>query len=236
MKSIFEAFKRALSPQRCAYCGRVISAQKLMCAECEKILPRIKKETCRKCGREKEFCFCNGENYHSGTVAPFYFEGVVRKGMHAYKFRKSPQNYEAYAEETAKAVKGKFGEIKFDFILPVPMTKKSVSKRGYNQVELLADKIGELISVECRKDILVKLYETEAQHGLSYIYRKGNLLGVFDVSDGDAVKDKTVLLCDDISTSGETFNECAKMLWLYGAKEIYCTATALTKPKKKAEK
>jgi hypoxanthine-guanine phosphoribosyltransferase len=44
----------------------------------------------------------------------------------------------------------------------------------------------------------------------------------------ETVKDKTILLCDDVSTTGETLNECAKMLWLYGAKEIYCVAIALT--------
>ncbi len=236
MKRFIEALKRAFSPQRCAYCGGVISPERLMCEECRKVLPRIKNQTCPKCGREKEFCFCSGENYYCGIAAPFYFEGVVRKGMHAYKFRNSPQNYEAYAEETAKAVKEKFSGVKFDFILPVPMTERSASKRGYKQVELVADKLGELISVECRKYLLVKLYETDAQHGLSNIYRKGNLLGVFDVTDKDAVKDKTILLCDDISTSGETFSECAKILWLYGAKEIYCTAVALTKPKKKDKK
>ena len=54
---------------------------------------------------------------------------------------------------------------------------------------------------------------------------------MFDVADAESVKDKTVLLCDDISTTGETLNECSKMLWLYGAKEIYCVTTALTKSK-----
>ena len=78
-----------------------------------------------------------------------------------------------------------------------------------------------------------KLYETRPQHGISYLFRKGNLTGVFDVGNPDAVRGKKILLCDDISTSGETFNECAKMLWLNGAEKVCCICLALTKSKKK---
>ena len=78
----------------------------------------------------------------------------------------------------------------------------------------------------------MKIYETDKQHGLKHYLRKGNLTGVFDVKNPDDVAGKTILLCDDISTTGETLNECAKMLWLYGAKEIYCISVALTKAKK----
>ena len=65
---------------------------------------------------------------------------------------------------------------------------------------------------------------------------KGNLTGVFDVTNPELVRDKTILLCDDISTSGETLNECSKMLWLNDAKAVYCVALALTKPKKKVKR
>ena len=65
--------------------------------------------------------------------------------------------------------------------------------------------------------------------------RKGNLTGVFDVADPGLVEGKRILLCDDISTSGETLNECAKMLWLCGAEEISCVCFALTKSVKKRQ-
>lgn len=230
MKRIVELLKKVFYPQRCAYCGKIIPAEKLECEACAEKLPLIQKETCIKCGREKENCSCDGETYYEALVAPLYYEGVVKKGMHAYKFRNSPQNHEAYAVLAAKTVREKFANCEFDYIMPVPMTSKKVAERGYDQVALIADKISELIFVECRKDVLVKLYETDNQHGLNYYMRKGNLLGVFDVTDREAVKGKTILLCDDISTSGETFNECAKMLWLYGAEKTYCVSVAVTKP------
>ena len=237
MIELMKTFIRTLLPRRCAYCGRVIARNRTMCFECEKNLPRVTGVVCRKCGREKEICTCKGaEKYFVSIAAPFYFEGNVRKGLHSFKFRKCRDNAEAYSVEMAQTIKQRFDGVDFDFITEIPMTHKSRKKRGYNQCAMLAKGISELTGVEYNPGFLVKLYDTQVQHGLSYYLRKGNLTGVFDVSDPDSVKDKTILLCDDVSTSGETFNECAKMLWLYGAKEVYCVACALTKAKKKINK
>ncbi len=234
MKLIFKLPFISLLPQRCAYCGKAVTAGVHMCTDCKTKVSRIEGEICKSCGREKKVCSCKKTaNYFSAIAAPFYFEGVVRKGMHVFKFRKSPQNAQAYAEEMAKTIQDRFGNISFDYITEVPMTKKHTQKRGYNQCSLLSEKISLKTGIEYREGVLCKLYETSNQHGLSYYQRKGNLTGVFDAANPENVRDKVILLCDDISTSGETFNECAKMLWLHGAKEVYCIATALTKPMKK---
>ena len=101
---------------------------------------------------------------------------------------------------------------------------------------MLAERIGRLNGIDYKPGLISKLYETQKQHSLGFYLRKGNLTGVFDISDPAAVADKTVLVVDDISTSGETLNECAKMLWLNGAKEVYCVAVALTKNNKSKHK
>lgn len=234
MINILKRIIHSVLPRRCAYCGRVIVSDALECSDCRENLPVISGEVCRKCGRETEFCSCKGaEMYFEALAAPFYFEGNVRKGMHAFKFRKSPDNAKAYSKEVSETVRHRFDGIEFDFVTEVPMTRKSIRDRGYNQCALISGNAAEILGIEYKPGLLKKLYETEKQHGLTYNLRKGNLTGVFDVSDPESVKDKTVLICDDISTSGETLNECAKMLWLYGAKEIYCVAVALTKSKKK---
>lgn len=234
MKLIFKLPIFSLLPRRCAYCGKAITADSLMCDGCAEKVSRIEGETCKHCGREKKICSCKkSSNYYTAIAAPFYFEGVVRKGMHSFKFRNCPRNSEAFSDEMSKTIKEKFADVSFDYITEVPMTKKKVRKRGYNQCALLSKNISELTGIEYREGILTKLYETGNQHGLTYYLRKGNLTGAFDVVNPEEVKDKTILLCDDVSTSGETFNECAKMLWLYGAGDVYCIATALTKPVKK---
>ena len=237
MKNLLERLVLSLFPKRCAYCGRVIRADDYECAKCRNELPRIVGTTCMKCGREKDKCSCKGaEKYYVSVAAPFYFSGCVRKGVHAFKFRKNRRNSEAYSLEMAQTVKEKFGNVEFDYITEVPMTQKSIEQRGYNQCFLLAKGVAEKLGIEHKSQILSKLYETDKQHAINFYLRKGNLTGVFDVNIPDTVAGKTILLCDDISTSGETLNECAKMLWLYGAKEIYCITVALTEYRKNNNK
>ena len=233
MIKIFDAFLNAVFPRRCSYCGKTVKPGMSCCDDCAVSLPRIEGEICRKCGREKKCCSCrNAEKYYDGLAAPFYFTGNVRKGIHAYKFRRWRTSAEAFGGEMAKTVRSRFESVDFDFIISVPLTDKSRRERGYNQCELLADELSRHLGIEHKKDILVKIYETRKQHTISSVFRKGNLSGVFEVNNPAEVEGKTILLVDDISTTGETFNECSKMLWLYGAESVYCVSVALT-PKKK---
>lgn len=233
MKKLIESFFLALFPRRCAYCGKVIPSDEFSCKACEKSLPRIEKDICIKCGREKDICSCKkSEKYFNALVAPFYFEGNVRKGLHIFKFRNGKQNYEAYCEEMAETFRKHYDGIKFDYVVSVPMTEKSRKKRGFDQCALLAKKLSELIDIECFPDALKKIYKTDIQHDLAYIFRKGNLAGAFDVADSEKINGKTFLLVDDISTSSETLDECSKMLWLNGADAIYCITVAVTKRNK----
>ncbi len=234
MNRFLKALSKAFFPQRCAYCGSVIRADELMCDECSENLPRIKGKICVKCGREeKTDCNCKkAEKYFDGLAAPFYYTGNVRLGVHMFKFRNTPESAEAFGKEMAQTVKDRYSDICFDYITEVPSTKKRIKVRGYNQCFLLAKEISQNTGVEHKSEVLMKIYETKKQHGLKLLMRKGNLTGVFDVRNPSDVEGKTILLCDDISTSGETLNECAKMLWLYGAKEVYCISLALTKKEK----
>ncbi len=233
MNSYFKALLKSLFPQRCAYCGKVISSDRLMCDSCKNSLPRIKGKVCKSCGREEEFCSCKGEKYFVSQAAPFYFCGAVRNGMHRFKFRNGQQNAESFCVEMAKTVSERYGDVTFDCLLAVPMTDKSIRQRGYNQIDILCRELEKKLGLKYENGAIVKLYETRKQHGISRLLRKGNLTGVFDVPNPETVCGKTVLLCDDVSTSGETLNECAKMLWLCGVKDVYCISVALTKQSKK---
>lgn len=230
MKKFYEWGMFSIFPKHCAYCDALIPGNEFACADCKKNLPRITGEICKRCGRNKSDCTCKGSsNYYKSIAAPFYFEDNVRKGIHKFKFSNLKGNSKAYAYEMSKTVNERFKGVKFDYITEVPMSKKSMNARGYNQSSLLCKRISELTDINYEPKILKKIYETDKQHGLNRILRKGNLTGVYDSDFPEKIEGKTILLCDDISTSGETLNECSKMLWLYGAKEIYCITAALTK-------
>ena len=127
----------------------------------------------------------------------------------------------------AQTVQREFGEVVFDRIVPVPLSRAVFKKRSYNQSLVLAKGLASLLKVDCR-ELLVKEYETMPQRELPAYRRSGNVLGVFSVpSDKFIHKDCTILLVDDTITTGATIDECAKMLKIYGAKAVYAvTATA----------
>ena len=220
----------ALFPKRCVFCGRLISASRDYCDSCEGKIRRVEEPSCPKCGRGKEFCRCGSRRrFYSSLVAPFYFEGVVRRGIHHFKFSNALHSADYFAASMVNTVKSKYADAVFDEVLCVPMTQKAGKRRGYNQSALLSQKVAQAIGVKYREDLLIKIYETDCQHGLNFFMRKGNLTGVFDVSQPAEVEGKRILLIDDIATSGETLDECAKMLYLYGAAEIRALTLALTK-------
>ena len=83
------------------------------------------------------------------------------------------------------------------------------------------------------KNALVKLFDVKTQHDMAIMQRKGNVHGIYDVKDGFSVKGKTVLLVDDIMTTGETLNNCALIMKIRGAEKVYCVTAALTVKEKK---
>ncbi len=230
MKKLREWAIFSLFPRHCACCDKLIAGDRFFCDECLEKLPRIEGVICPSCGRGKKECACGHKaNYYNSIASPFYFEGELRKGIHRFKFRSAVSNSKAYAAEMAKTIGERFEGVQFDYITEVPIGRNSLRERGFNQCALLAKEISQITGIPYRPGILKKIYETEKQHGLNYYLRRGNLTGIYDSDYPGEIKDKVILLCDDVSTSGETFNECSKMLWLYGAKEIHCICAALTK-------
>lgn len=228
-----DSFLIALYPKRCAICGKVIAPTLDMCKDCECTVARVLPPVCIMCGRGKQECLCkNFCFYYSGLVAPFYYEGTVRKCIHRFKFYGKTQNARMLGKAMADTVSREFAGKEFDLITCVPLTKKSLKNRGFNQSKLLASEVGKLLEKKCIHDLLVKMVDTPAQHTMNSSMRRGNLAGVFDVSDPQIIKNKTVLICDDVATTGSTINECSKMLLLSGAKEVYCVTAAVTRKEK----
>ena len=94
---------------------------------------------------------------------------------------------------------------------------------------MLANELSKRLNLPVR-NYLVKLYDTKQQHTLKESLRSGNVLGIFDVDEKEySPEGKTVLLCDDVKTTGATLNECAKMLKLHGAKDVKCVTATITK-------
>ncbi len=213
---------------KCTYCGKLLSCGETLCENCKDNLPRIVGERCKFCGVAKERCKCNKHRMrYDGVTAPFYYEGSVADGIARLKF--GGKDYMAYyfAKDMAQSVKDNFSNVNFDCITFVPVAGLQKRHRDYNQSELLSAELGKVLHLPV-KNVMVKLYDNNIQHEASQNRRKGNVLGVYDVKDNANVKGKTILLVDDIKTTGATLNECAKILKIRGAEKVYCVTAAMT--------
>ena len=219
--------------KRCPYCNTLIIKNEDLCDDCKENLPRIKGEKCKFCGAGKDKCACKKHHMNfDGITAPFYYEKGVKQGVKFLKFNNKSHLAYTFSKDMAECVKEDFNDIKFDFICYVPFSPLQITERSYNQSQLLAEELSKTLNIPI-KNALVKLFDVKTQHDMAIMQRKGNVHGIYDVKDGFDVKGKTILLVDDIMTTGETLNNCALILKIRGAEKVYCTTAALTIRKKK---
>ncbi|MDP4152309.1 MAG: ComF family protein [Bacillota bacterium] len=224
-----------LYPPRCLFCSSIVDEGIYMCDNCAKSLPLIKPPICKRCGCEKADCVCTPvHNRYNGCVAPFYYTGPAKRAIKALKFRNSPEIAEKLAGFMAECVKQNYKNIIFDFVTSVPVGRMTYIRRGYNQAEILAKEvakdIGSIYISGLRKAKL-----TKHQRELAAFDRLANVYGAFKTRKID-FSGKTILLVDDVRTTGATLNECAATLKKAGAKSVYCLTLALTKKIKKPYK
>jgi len=118
--------------------------------------------------------------------------------------------------------------IKCDLIIPVPLCEKRAKERGYNQAELLAHVVSKKVNLEMNNKILLRIKQTPTQVNLSHYERNQNMIDAFKVNNKKVIKGKTILLIDDVYTTGATIQECAKTLIIAGAKKVYALTAAHT--------
>ncbi len=204
--SLFSKAMAILFPSRCLICGKAVSAP--VCEACRGKVRRI----------ERAFEI-DGEDF--SCFAPLEYTGGFRRSFHKFKF----EGKYALGIQMAALMLEINGEFRPDIIAFVPMMPEKERKRGYNQSELLAKNIAKAMGVPCEKE-LSKVSDNHQQSKLKAEERKLNVRGVFTVS-GD-IAGKTILLIDDLVTTGATICECAKALKNAGASEVrgLCVASA----------
>jgi len=206
-----------LYPPKCVFCGRLLEDnEEEICEHCE---TNIKTPTGKA-------IHCDG-SFYSDCVAPLYYKGVVRDSILRFKFNGRSSYAKTYARLIAGCVREELNR-DYDFITWVPVSKKRLRKRGYDQARLLAEEVGRLLNKEVRP-VLIKTVHNKAQSSIGTPEkRRANVLGVYSVTDKEQIKDKKILIIDDIHTTGATLSECAKTMLLAGADEIFCAAIAKT--------
>ncbi len=215
VKEKMEAFAdnvlKLLFPEKCPLCERVVSREEF-CPECRKKLLFL-----RDRGRVKR------EHITEGRVLCEY-AGIAPA---IYRFKYSGRR--EYARIFAAEIYREFGELinewKADAIIGVPLHPARLKKRGYNQAGLLAKELSKLIKVPFYERLVVRVRNTVPLKELNSLERQNNLKKAFKLYRND-VKLYTVIIVDDIYTTGQTVEEIAKLLQSAGVRQIYALAVA----------
>ncbi|MGN0824589.1 MAG: ComF family protein [Candidatus Coproplasma sp.] len=226
--NIFKAILNAIFPQNyaCLLCGREIFDGSDLCPECEKTITFNDGITCPVCGRKTALdqicleCKAQAPLFDKGASAMVY-EGGARNLILKFK------NDNAYLKDylAKKLFEKCLSFTDAEAVCFVPMTKKDCRKRGYNQAELLADELSKLLSLPVLKNAIEKVKSSIAQKSLTRAQRLENLRGCFKAKR-EEIKDKTLIVVDDVLTTGATADAVCKELKKMGAKKLYYLTVA----------
>lgn len=211
MKIILDRILDLLYPPRCAFCRRFLTEEeKGVCRFCRKKYGNLKAE------RELE--------HIRSCTAAFRYEGAVRDSLLRYKFRGVTAYGPVYADFLAKCIDE--SGFSCDIITWVPLSRRRLRKRGYDQARILAEETAKRLNLPC-KLLLEKRVDTRAQSGIRDAEkRRQNAKGVYACCAPEACRGKRVLLIDDIVTTGATLSECALTLKKAGCAEVFAAAAA----------
>ena len=216
-----------LFPQWCVGCGR---EGEFLCYSCRRSLPRIMPPICPQCGRPQPgSILCPGcvswKAEIEGVRSPFRFDGVIREAVHQLKYRNLRALVVPLVELLQNYVSS--NSIPGEVLVPVPLHKRKLRERGYNQSQLLARELGKLINLPVVDDCLIRQAHTPFQARASTIdERRINVANAFVCHD-HRLRGKQVLLMDDVATSGATLDACASALKAVGASSVWGLVLAI---------
>lgn len=215
----------------CVSCGAslpLISQHASVCEKCWQTLPRIVGTTCTRCGMA-------WDGHRGGTFTCLdcqvhppelnwirswgHYKLGLEKALHAFKFQRHDFLAGPLSQLLVELIRA---EETVDVIVPVPMHRTKLRRRGYNQAELLAEALSRGVEIPSRPALLKKVLERKPQSTLNRADRAGNVRGVFKASP--AVAGLSVVLVDDIYTTGETIRACAGELLRRKARSV-CAVT-----------
>lgn len=225
-----EAGLPMISVNRCIFCGKIIKDTDTVCEQCDKTIPSLSRHSCRICGHERCRCtvISKMERELDGICSCYFYEGQVRQAVSRFKFSGGRFLGQGMGKQMAQRVQEMFPDVAFDGICYVPTSLWHLFRRGYNQAAVLARVISRFTSIQVYDKILSKRRGVKTQHTLRAKERIENAKDAYRITNPKKVYGKTLLLVDDVTTTGATLRECAGELKGAGAAAVYAVCFALT--------
>lgn len=212
---------------KCLFCNELLHYNEFVCDKCINEIVQLPEDRCCSC-LEKD-CVCLGKYYFSYLISPFIYEDKVKDAVIDMKFNGLGYNAKAFSKVIFKKLNKFKYKKEIDLVVEVPMYYTKRWHRGYNQSELIAKYLSDEMNLRYYKRIITKIKNTKEQNKLSYNLRVNNLKDCYKIFDSSKIKGKTVLLVDDVFTTGSTVNECSKVLLENGAKKVFVATCCVVK-------
>lgn len=199
-------------PPKCAFCRKLLKKDETdLCGKCRTELPEVKGSIKR------------GESYRQCWPV-YYYEGNVAESVRRFKFSGMQQYARVYGRLIAMVLLR--NRVEFDVLTWVPISRKRLKERGYEQAELIAKTVAAELGTTCVQT-LKKVRDNPPQSlQKTAANRRGNVLNAYQAVRPERFSGKRVLLIDDIVTTGATLSECSKTLRMAGAEQVECATLA----------
>ena len=222
-------------PRHCVLCDRILpmmpaGAILSVCPTCKKGLPYVKEPFCMKCGKplgldQKEYCTDCLRAKHSflGGRAVFVYTGPMKESMYRFKYGGRREYADFFAKEALRIQGRWLSKIRPDCVIPVPLHRKKLRKRGYNQAEDFAAALAHQAHARMDPHLVRRTRNTVPMKGLSAADRRQNVKNAFSVDEKRLQRFdyKRILIVDDIYTTGSTIDSIAKALTRNPGREVY---------------
>lgn len=215
LKEIVQSISDVLFPRQCIFCSAVLEKnEKHICNKCKKLYPYP------EVSMTNDFFITFAPYIERIFILSWY--SITRKVVREFKFNEAFYNGEILCNLFAQSLEQLSWIKDIDYIVPVPLAKKKLRKRGFNQCDIIADILSKRLNIPTNKTNLIKRFDTKEQHSLTIKERYDNLVGAFDIKDKHVFENKTILLIDDVLTSGTTLIQCSKALKQTQNIKIFC--------------
>ena len=230
-------------PPRCAICKQFLWKGPLinednslsLCQTCIADFRHISSPLCPICGvpfpseiKEDHPCedCLRKRPFYDSAVAPYRYEGPILEAVHRFKYGAKSFLAGSLGPLLSRFTEERIKEPRHLLTMPVPLHPKRVRERGFNQSLLLARHVARGLKSDLDFLSLKRVRYTLPQTKLAKKERQRNVRGAFELNNRDAVKGKTILLVDDVVTTGNTMNECARVLKKGGSGKVFCVSLA----------